>query len=92
MTAQRQTLIGLFFVVVTGILGWFTLFKSDLSLFAESFPMTAYFDAGGGLHEGDSVLVRLRKRAWSALIRSLWKGKMRRARARAPLASSHRPW
>lgn len=57
MTARRHTLIGLFFVLVTGILGWFTLFKSDLSLFAESFPMTAYFKEGGGLHKGDSVLV-----------------------------------
>ena len=57
MTAQRHTLIGLFFVVVTGVLGWFTLFKSDLSLFAKSFPMTAYSAEGGGLREGDSVLV-----------------------------------
>lgn len=57
MSANRQLILGLFFVVVFGVLGWFTLFKSDFSLFRESHPMVVHFNQAGGLKAGDSVRV-----------------------------------
>jgi len=57
MTSQRYLLLGLFFVVVFGVLGWFTLFKSNFSLFREHHPLQVYFSDGGSLRAGDSVLV-----------------------------------
>lgn len=57
MSAQRQALLGLFFVLVFGVLGWFTLFKGDLSLFSERLLVTVHFQQAGGLREGDPVLV-----------------------------------
>jgi phospholipid/cholesterol/gamma-HCH transport system substrate-binding protein len=57
MSAQRQALLGLFFVLVFGVLGWFTLFKGDLGLFRERVLVTVHFEQAGGLREGDSVLV-----------------------------------
>ena len=57
MSANRQLILGLFFVVVFGVLGWFTLFKSDFSLFRESYPMVVHFNQAGGLKAGDSVRV-----------------------------------
>ena len=57
MTPQRQALLGLFFVMVFAILGWFTLFKSDVSLFREPVSMTVHFEEAGGLRKGDPVLV-----------------------------------
>jgi len=57
MTTQRQALLGLFFVLVFGILGWFTLFESDLSLFREKVSVKVHFEQAGGLRQGDPVLV-----------------------------------
>lgn len=57
MTSQRQALLGLFFVLVFGILGWFTLFESDLSLFREKVTVRVHFEQAGGLRAGDPVLV-----------------------------------
>lgn len=57
MTSQRQALLGMFFVLVFGILGWFTLFESDLSWFREKFSVKVHFEEAGGLREGDPVLV-----------------------------------
>lgn len=57
MSAQRQALLGLFFVLITGVLGWFTLFKSDLSLFSEPIRILVHFEQAGGLRQGDPVLV-----------------------------------
>lgn len=57
MSANRQLILGLFFVAVFGVLGWFTLFKSDFSLFRESYAMVVHFNQAGGLKAGDSVRV-----------------------------------
>lgn len=57
MTSQRYLYLGLFFVVVFGVLGWFTLFKSNFSLFKDHTRLSVYFDGAGGLRPGDSVLV-----------------------------------
>ncbi|MDA1266382.1 MAG: MlaD family protein [Planctomycetota bacterium] len=57
MNAKRQALLGLFFVLVFGVLGWFTLFKSDLSLFSEKVTVSVKFQGAGGLRAGDPVLV-----------------------------------
>lgn len=57
MSSQRQVLLGLFFVFVFGILGYFTLFKTDLSLFGERHLLTVHFKDVGGLRPGNSVMV-----------------------------------
>ena len=57
MSSQRHLVLGLFFVFVFGVLGWFTLFKSDFSLFSERHHLSVHFDDAGGLRTGDSVLV-----------------------------------
>ncbi len=57
MTSRHHVLLGLFFVAVFGILGWFTLFKTDFSLFAQKHLLTVHFQSAGGLREGDPVLV-----------------------------------
>lgn len=57
MSTQRQALLGLFFVLVFGVLAWFTLFQGDLSIFRETFRTRVHFEQAGGLREGDPVLV-----------------------------------
>ena len=57
MTTQRQALLGMFFVLVFGILGWFTLFEGDVSFFREKIALSVFFEDGGGLRQGDPVLV-----------------------------------
>lgn len=57
MSPQRHTLLGLLFILVIGILSWFTLFKTDVALFSERYPMTVHFHEAGGLRAGDTVLV-----------------------------------
>ena len=57
MTPQRHALLGLFFVLVFAILGWFTLFQGDVSLFRDPVRVTIHFEEAGGLRHGDPVLV-----------------------------------
>lgn len=57
MSASRHLILGLFFVLVFGILGWFTVFKSEFSLFRESYGLVVNFDGAGGLKTGDTVRV-----------------------------------
>ncbi len=57
MTTQRHVLLGLFFVSVIAILAWFTLFKTDFSMFSERQSWKVKFEGAGGLRAGDSVLV-----------------------------------
>jgi phospholipid/cholesterol/gamma-HCH transport system substrate-binding protein len=57
MTPQRHALLGLFFFGVIGILGYFTLFKTDFQLFGERHALTVHFNRAAGLRAGDPVLV-----------------------------------
>ena len=57
MNKSRTVLLGLFFLATLGILGYFTLFKSDFNLFGEQHTLTIYFAQANGLREGDSVMV-----------------------------------
>lgn len=57
MTATRQMLLGAFFVIVLGILGYFTLFLTDFSLFKNEHPVVVQFADANGLRQGDAVLV-----------------------------------
>lgn len=49
--------LGAFFVIVLGLLGYFTLFMTDFSLFKEQHSVVVHFPDANGLREGDSVLV-----------------------------------
>ena len=53
---MRQLLIGLMAVVSLGLLAFFTLFLSESALFSEPMRITAQFEDGDGLGEGDPVL------------------------------------
>ena len=57
MTSKTQLALGAFFIAVLGILGYFTLFMSDFSLFQEKHDMVVHFPDADGLREGDTVLV-----------------------------------
>ncbi len=57
MTSQRTILLGLFFLVSLGILGYYTLFLTDFTLFRERPEMHVYFAETNGVREGDPVLV-----------------------------------
>ncbi len=57
MNNQRQLLLGAFFVTVLSILGYYTLFLTDFSLFSEKHEVIVHFPDAAGLREGDSVLV-----------------------------------
>jgi phospholipid/cholesterol/gamma-HCH transport system substrate-binding protein len=57
MSSQRQLLLGAFFVIVLSILGYYTLFMTDFSLFGKSSTMVVYFPEASGLRTGDAVLV-----------------------------------
>lgn len=50
-------MLGGLFVTVVVILGYYTLFLTDFSLFKERFAFTVYFPEAYGLRQGDSVLV-----------------------------------
>ena len=56
MNARRHIALGLFFLGVVGVLGYYTLFKTDVSLFGEKPRMVAYAEDGGGLRKGAPVL------------------------------------
>jgi phospholipid/cholesterol/gamma-HCH transport system substrate-binding protein len=57
MNSTRQLLLGGFFVVVFALLGVYTLFLTDFSLFREQNELVVHFSEAGGLRSGDSVLV-----------------------------------
>jgi phospholipid/cholesterol/gamma-HCH transport system substrate-binding protein len=57
MTPTRQLLLGAFFVIVLGILGAYTLFLTDFSLFKDRPEIVVHFPEANDLQKGDSVLV-----------------------------------
>ena len=48
MTSQRSFLLGLLFLGALGILGYYTLFLTDFTLFGERHPITVHFAEAGG--------------------------------------------
>ncbi|MEM7310665.1 MAG: MlaD family protein [Planctomycetota bacterium] len=57
MNAQRQFILGIFFVVALSTLAFYTLFLTDFTLFGEPIEMVADFPEAHQLREGDPVLV-----------------------------------
>jgi phospholipid/cholesterol/gamma-HCH transport system substrate-binding protein len=57
MNSQRSFLLGLLFLGALGILGYYTLFLTDFTLFGERHPITVHFAEAGGIRRGDAVLV-----------------------------------
>lgn len=56
MTPRRHILLGLLFLTAIGILSYFTLFKTDFSLFVEKQSIVAYTEDARGLRKGSPVL------------------------------------
>ncbi len=57
MTHQRQLLLGLFVLTTLAVLGFYTLFLSDVKLFGTPETLVVQFPAAKNLREGDSVLL-----------------------------------
>lgn len=57
MNNKRQIVLGTFFVLVLGILSYYTLFLTDFSLFKERTEMVVHFPDANALRTGDAVLV-----------------------------------
>ncbi|MBK7643421.1 MAG: MCE family protein [Planctomycetes bacterium] len=57
MTANRSFLLGLFFIAALGVLGYYTLFLTNFSLFKQPNEMLVHFSRTNGLREGDAVQV-----------------------------------
>ncbi|MEO6708224.1 MAG: MlaD family protein [Planctomycetota bacterium] len=57
MSHTRQLMLGAFFVIVLGILGYYTLFMTEFSLFKKSYPVVVHFPDASGLRQGDTVRV-----------------------------------
>lgn len=57
MSTQRQFLLGIFFLTALSILGFYTLFLTDFTLFGDQTKWEVYFPEAHGLREGDPVLV-----------------------------------
>jgi phospholipid/cholesterol/gamma-HCH transport system substrate-binding protein len=57
MSSQRTVLLGLFFLVTLGVLGYYTLFLTEFTPFRERPEVSVYFEETNGLREGDPVLV-----------------------------------
>jgi len=57
MSGNRSVILGLFFLVTLAILGYYTLFLTDFTLFKNRPEMTVHFAETNGLREGDGVLV-----------------------------------
>ncbi len=55
MTSQRQLLLGMFVLIALSVLGFYTLFLSDVKLFGESARLIVHFPEAKSLREGDSV-------------------------------------
>jgi phospholipid/cholesterol/gamma-HCH transport system substrate-binding protein len=54
---QQHFLLGLFFVVVLGLLGYFTLFMSEVPWMSDRQYISVFFPEAHGLRKGDAVLV-----------------------------------
>ena len=57
MAKTRHIYLGLFFLAVVALLGGYTLFLTEFSLFSEKTRVQLLFQNTSGLREGDSVLV-----------------------------------
>jgi phospholipid/cholesterol/gamma-HCH transport system substrate-binding protein len=57
MTNTRLVLLGLLFLGALGILGYYTLFLTDFSLFSERFRLVVQLPGANGLRRGDTVQV-----------------------------------
>lgn len=57
MSGNRSVILGLFFLVTLAILGYYTLFLTDFTLFKDRPEMTVHFAETNGLREGDGVQV-----------------------------------
>lgn len=57
MFTNRSVLLGSFFLVTLCVLGYYTLFLTNFTLFRTEHLMTVRFAETNGLREGDSVLV-----------------------------------
>jgi phospholipid/cholesterol/gamma-HCH transport system substrate-binding protein len=57
MTTSRSFLLGLFFLAALGVLGYYTFFLTDISLFNKHPELVVHFSRANGLREGDAVLV-----------------------------------
>jgi phospholipid/cholesterol/gamma-HCH transport system substrate-binding protein len=58
MNALRHTLLGLFFFVTMGLLGYFTIYLGDVMSHEQRTTLVAWFDTVDGLGVGDPVLIR----------------------------------
>ena len=56
MTPRRHLALGLLFLAAVGILSYFTLFKTDFSMFEEKQSIVAYAENARGLRKGSPVL------------------------------------
>ncbi len=57
MTTSRSFVLGLFFLAALGVLGYYTLFLTNFTLFKETPLLIVHFQRTNGLREGDAVLV-----------------------------------
>lgn len=57
MNTKQQTLLGLLAIAALGVLGFYTLFLTDVNLFGEPVQIVVEFDDANGLREGDAVQV-----------------------------------
>ncbi|MCH2103605.1 MAG: MlaD family protein [Planctomycetes bacterium] len=57
MNPGRQLILGIFIVSALGLLGYYTLFLKEFSLFSEQAQISVTFDEARGLRAGDAVLV-----------------------------------
>ncbi|MEL6712771.1 MAG: MlaD family protein, partial [Planctomycetota bacterium] len=56
MSPRRHLMLGLLFLAATGILSYYTLFKTDFSLFDEKQELVVYAEDARGLRKGAPVL------------------------------------
>jgi len=57
MNSGRQLILGIFIVGALSLLGYYTLFLKEFSLFSEQAQISVTFNEARGLRAGDSVLV-----------------------------------
>lgn len=57
MSGNRSIILGLFFLITLSVLGYYTLFLTDFSLFRAKPELRVHFSETNGLREGDGVLV-----------------------------------
>lgn len=57
MSTSRSFLLGLFFLGALGVLGYYTLFLTNFTLFKAQPEVVVHFARTNGLREGDAVLV-----------------------------------